>query len=85
MTGPLLTSTIKIKMSFMLKLCKINNLVMLKMSSYGGLTNPAQNQGYELAHPYMGLIYCLREHMTGVILQTQRCSISKTNSNNRIS
>lgn len=57
---------------------------MLKMSSYGGLTNPARNQGYELAHPNMHLIYDLQEHMEGVVLQTQRCRISKTNNNNRI-
>ena len=60
MPGPLLTFIMKIKMLFMLKSCKINNLVMLKMSSYGRLTNPAQNQGYELAHPNMCLIYDLR-------------------------
>lgn len=68
----------------MLKSCKINNLIMLKMSSYGGLTSPAQNQGYELAHPNMRLIYDMREHMKVVVLQTQRCRISKTKSKNRI-
>ena len=45
----------------------------------------AQNQGYELAHPNIHLIYDLPKHVKELVLQTQSCRISTSQGNNRIS
>lgn len=52
-----------------------------------GLTNPAatqvQNQGYQLAHPNIHLIYGLFEHKKWMNLQIQHYRISMTQYSNR--
>ncbi|KAL6040919.1 hypothetical protein STEG23_037895 [Scotinomys teguina] len=55
----------------------------------GWLTNSAttqvQNLGYELAHHNIYLICDLLEHVKGLVLQIQSCSIYMTQGDNRIS
>lgn len=45
----------------------------------------AQNQGYELAHANIHLIYDLLKNVKGMNLQTPTSRISMTQENNRIS
>ena len=49
------------------------------------MTNPAQIQGYELAHLNIHPVYELLELAKGLDLQAQSYRISMTQDNNRIS
>ena len=51
----------------------------------GPAITEAQNQGFEVAHPYTYPICGLLEHEKGMAPQIQSCRISMTQGNNRIS